>query len=284
VEFLRWDERPSLRRPVLVGAFEGWNDAGEAATMALRSLATTWSARRIASVDPEEFYDFSATRPEVHLVDGVTRRIEWPANELWVAAAPAHDIVLLLGVEPQLRWRTFCTGLLGAASDLGVELVITLGALLADVPHTRAVRVTGAAHDPDLAQRLGLQRSRYEGPTGIVGVLHDTCAAQGMPSASLWAAVPHYVHQVPSPKAALALVERAAVLVGASVDPAPLRDAAEEYVRQVSEQVEADEDAAAYVARLEAADDAEQEAERPLPSADALAAEVERFLRDHRRE
>lgn len=252
--------------------------------MALRSLATSWSARRIASVDPEEFYDFSATRPEVHLVDGVTRRIEWPANELWVAAAAAHDVVLLLGVEPQLRWRTFCAGLLGAASDLGVELVITLGALLADVPHTRPVRVTGAAHDPDLAQRLGLQRSRYEGPTGIVGVLHDTCAAQAMPSASLWAAVPHYVHQVPSPKAALALVERAAVLVGASVDPAPLRDAADEYVRQVSEQVEADEDAAAYVARLEADDDAEQEAERSLPSADALAAEVERFLRDHRRE
>ena len=284
MDFLRWEERPSLRRPVLVAAFEGWNDAGEAATMALRSLSESWSARRIATVDPEEFYDFSSTRPEVRLVDGLTRRIEWPANELLVATSAAHDVVLLTGVEPQLRWRTFCAGLLSATTGLGVELVITLGALLADVPHTRPVRVTGAAHDPDLARRLSLQRSQYEGPTGIVGVFHDACAAAGVPSASLWAAVPHYVHQVPSPKAALALVERAAVLVGASIDPGPLRAAADEYVRQVTEHVEADEDAAAYVAGLEAADDAQKEAERSLPSADALADEVERFLRDHRRD
>jgi proteasome assembly chaperone (PAC2) family protein len=285
VEYVRWEDRPTLRRPVLVAAFEGWNDAGDAATLALRWLIDAWSATRFATIDPEEFYDFSSTRPQVRLVDGMTRHIDWPANELWVASAPgaAHDVVLLLGIEPQLRWRTFCTTIVQLTAELGVELVVALGALLADVPHTRPVRVTGAAHDPDLAARLGLQRSQYEGPTGIVGVLHDAFAQRGLPSASLWAAVPHYIHQVPSPKAALALVEQAAVLIGAPVESAGLREAAEEYVREVDERVEAEEDAAAYVARLEAADDAEQE-EMILPSGDSLAAEVERFLRDHRRE
>ena len=287
METLRWEQQPRLRRPLLVAAFEGWNDAGDAATLAVRYLAETWSARKFAAIDPEEFYDFTVTRPQVKLADGVTRRIEWPANELWAASVPGtgRDVVFLRGVEPQLKWRTFCETVVGAARTVGTELAITLGALLADVPHTRPVHVTGTAHEPELASRLGLQRSRYEGPTGIVGVLHDACNTAGMPSASLWAAVPHYIHQVPSPKAALALVERTAALVGGRVNPVELKVAADTYEREVSEHVANDAEAAAYVAELEDADDHQPEEEHDggpltLPSADVLAAEVERYLRD----
>jgi proteasome assembly chaperone (PAC2) family protein len=288
MEIVRWDQRPQLRRPVLVAAFEGWNDAGDAATLAVRYLCETWGARRFASLDPEEFYDFTTTRPTVKLVDGITRTIEWPGNELWAASVPGtgRDVVLLQGVEPQLKWRTYCGAVLEVAEFLRVELAVTLGALLADVPHTRPVRVTGTAHDTELATRLGLQRSRYEGPTGIVGTLQDACAKIGIPSASLWATVPHYVHQVPSPKAALALVERSAGLLGARVNPLELRVAADTYVTEVSARVADDEDASAYVTQLEEADDLEQRteaAEGALPSGDTLAAEVERFLREHPR-
>jgi predicted ATP-grasp superfamily ATP-dependent carboligase len=206
---------------------------------------------------------------------------------LWAASVPGagRDVVFLRGVEPQLKWRTFCSTVVGAARSVGTELAITLGALLADVPHTRPVHVTGTAHEPELASRLGLQRSYYEGPTGIVGVLHDACTVAGMPSASLWAAVPHYVHQVPSPKAALALVERTATLVGARVNPVELKAAADTYEREVSERVDSDEEAAAYVAQLEDADDEQLPEEEDggsasLPSGDALADEVQRYLRD----
>jgi predicted ATP-grasp superfamily ATP-dependent carboligase len=287
METVRWEHRPQLRRPLLVAAFEGWNDAGDAASLAVRYLAETWSARKFATIDSEDFYDFSLTRPQVKLVDGVTRRIDWPANDFWAASVPGagRDVVFLRGVEPQLKWRTFCATVVGAARSVGTELVITLGALLADVPHSRPVHVSGTAHEPELASRLGLQRSHYEGPTGIVGVLHDACTAAGIPSASLWAAVPHYVQQVPSPKAALALVERTAVLVGGRVNPIELRAAADTYEREVSEHVANDAEAAAYVARLEDADDHQTEEEQAggsitLPSADVLAAEVERYLRD----
>jgi predicted ATP-grasp superfamily ATP-dependent carboligase len=287
MDILRWEQRPQLRRPLLVAAFEGWNDAGDAATLAVRYLAETWSARKFAAIDPEEFYDFTVARPQVKLVDGITRQIEWPTNELWAASVPGagRDVVFLRGVEPQLKWRTFCSTIVGAARSVGTELAITLGALLADVPHTRPVHVTGTAHEPELASRLGLQRSHYEGPTGIVGVLHDACKEAGMPSASLWAAVPHYVHQVPSPKAALALVERTAALVGARVNPVELRVAADTYERDVSERVENDEEAAAYVAQLEDADDEQQADDEAngsvaLQSGDALAADIERYLRE----
>jgi predicted ATP-grasp superfamily ATP-dependent carboligase len=286
MEIVRWERRVQLRRPVLIAAFEGWNDAGDGASLAVGYLAEAWSARRFATVDPEEFYDFTATRPQVRLGDDGARQIDWPSTELWAAGLPGtgRDVVLLRGVEPQLRWRTFCAAVVGVARTVGAELVVTLGALLADVPHTRPVRVSGMAHDPMLAERLGLHRSTYEGPTGIVGILHDACIRAGLPSASLWASVPHYVSQVPSPKAALALVERSAALVGTRVDPVELRAAALAYVEQVSERVADDEDAAAYVAQLEAADDEEQESASALPSGDTLAAEVERFLREHRRE
>jgi proteasome assembly chaperone (PAC2) family protein len=281
MDYVRWDDRPKLRRPVLVAAFEGWNDAADAATTAARFLRDHWAARQFASLDPEEFYDFSSTRPQVHLLDGLTREIVWPANELFAASLPGNerDVIVLLGTEPGLKWRTFCSQVVDVATALNVELFITLGALLADVPHTRPVRVTGTAADAELVSRLGLQRSRYEGPTGIVGVMHDAFSKAKVPSASLWAAVPHYVAATPSPKAALALVERTAELLGSSVPTTALEIASASYERQVSEVVESDDDVSEYVHRLEeSSDDGEDEEE--LPTGDALAAEFEKFLRD----
>lgn len=274
----------------MVVAFEGWNDAGDAASLALSYLARAWSAEGFASIDPEEFYDFTETRPLVRLSEAGDRSIDWPEVELLAARlptdgdAPGRDVLLVRGVEPQLKWRTFCGLLTEVAVGYRAEMALILGALLADVPHTRPVRVTGSADDESLAVRLGLARSRYEGPTGIVGVLHHALSGAGVPSASFWASVPHYVHQVPSPKAALALVERSASVLGAPVDPLDLRAAAADYERQVSERVADDEDAAAYVASLEEADDAESDhAPTLLADPDRLAEEVERFLRHHPR-
>lgn len=284
VEALKWNDRPRLNRPVMIAAFEGWNDAGNAASGAAEYLARRWEARPFAEIDPEEFYDFTATRPQVHLEEGLTRVIEWPANVLAAASVPGRDgdVVFFHGVEPQLRWRTFCQGVVTAARDLGVELVVTLGALLAEVPHSRPVRVTGTAGDPALASRLGLQRSRYEGPTGIVGILHDACSRASIPSASMWANVPHYLSQTPSPKATLALVNKTAGLLGSSVPTTDLEIASASYERQVSELVAADEDAADYVARLEREhlEPGEEEEGGDAPSGDDLAAEAEKFLRD----
>ena len=279
MDHVRWDERPRLRRPVLVAAFEGWNDAAESATTAVRYLRDRWGGRPFASIDPEEFYDFSSTRPQVRLTDGFTREIVWPANELSAAslAHHDHDVVMLVGSEPQLRWRTFCAEVVDVAVELRVELIVILGALLADVAHTRPVKVSGSAASPELVTRLGLQRSRYEGPTGIVGVLHDALAKAKVPSASLWAAVPHYVAATPSPKAALALVERAASLIEVPVVTADLAQLAADYERQVSEVVAADEDVSAYVSRLEESSDSEG---LELTSGEELAAELQRFLRE----
>jgi proteasome assembly chaperone (PAC2) family protein len=302
MELVHWVDRPDLRRPLFVIAFEGWNDAGDAATQAVDYFAQEWRARRCATIDPEEFYDFTVTRPTVRPVAGGGRLLEWPQVEVLAAEVPtgAHDVLLLRGVEPQLRWRTFCEAVVSIVATMQAELVVVLGALLADVPHTRPVRITGTSSDQELAERAGFSASTYEGPTGIVGVLVDALRQADLPAASLWAAVPHYVHQVPSPKAALALVERAAELLGAPVDPVALREAAISYERQVSERVADDEDAAAYVAQLEDAEDLESPGPAPDPgsgavpghqagplppgSADTLAAEVERFLRDHRRQ
>jgi proteasome assembly chaperone (PAC2) family protein len=284
---VQWDHHPTLRRPVLVVAFEGWNDAGDAASLAVSYLARAWDAVKFAEIDPEEFFDFTETRPQVKVVEGATRTVEWPLTEFLHAEVPGtnRDVVLVRGVEPQLKWRTFTSHIVEVAREVGVDLAATLGALLADVPHTRPVKVTGTTDDEELAGRLHLEASSYEGPTGIVGVLHDALQQSGMRTASFWAAVPHYVHQVPSPKAALALVERSATLVGARVNPLELRVAAEEYERRVSERVADDEDAVAYVAQLEEADDDERREEEATAAAlpvDAgrLADEVERFLRD----
>src|SRR5919201_6400907 len=259
---LRVHRRPELARPVLIGAFRGWNDGAQAASLAAGYLAKTWSAKRFADVDPEDFFDFQATRPHVSLEDGLTRRIDWPETAFYHARPERldRDVVLLLGIEPNLRWRTFSELLVGLTRELGGELVITLGALLADVPHTRPSPVTGSASDPDLVRRLGLSSSRYEGPTGIVGVLHDACKRAGIPSASLWAAVPHYVSLTPSPRAAVALCERLGELIGVSVDVDELEEAAQSYEEQVSAAVASDEETAAYVEDLESRVDSLEEA------------------------
>ncbi|MEW6152594.1 MAG: PAC2 family protein [Actinomycetota bacterium] len=279
MDYVRWDDRPALRRPVLIAAFEGWNDAGDAATTAVRYLRDRWGAHAFASVDPEEFYDFSATRPHVKLNAGLTREIVWPSNQLaWASLRPeGRDVVTLLGTEPQLKWRTFCEQLVGVVTELDVEMVVVVGALLADVAHTRPVRVTGSAATEELATRLGLRRSRYEGPTGIVGVLQDALARAEVPSASLWAAVPHYVAGTPSPKAALALVQRATSLISVPVVTADLAQLAADYEQEVSEVVASDEDVSAYVARLEENTDSEG---LELASGEELAAELQQFLRD----
>jgi proteasome assembly chaperone (PAC2) family protein len=278
---LRIDHRPELERPVLVAAFRGWNDGAQAASLAAGYLAKTWGAERFAEVEPEGFFDFQATRPHVSLVEGVTRRIDWPETVFYHARPNGldRDVVLLLGIEPNLRWRTFTELVVGLTRDLGVELLITLGALLADVPHTRPAPVTGSATDSDLVERLGLSASRYEGPTGIVGVLHDACGQEGIPSASLWAAVPHYVSLTPSPKGALALCGRLGALIGVEVEADELEEAAQNYEEQVSEAVATDEETASYVDELERRADQLEET-TDLPSGDALAAELTRFLRE----
>jgi proteasome assembly chaperone (PAC2) family protein len=279
---LRILERPVLTRPVLVAAFRGWNDGGQGASLAGGYLAKTWNAERFAEIDPEGFFDFQSTRPHVSLVDGLTRRIDWPENAFYHAHLEGadRDAVLLLGIEPNLRWGAFTDVIVGLAKELGVELMVSLGALLADVPHTRPSPVTGSATDPALIEQLGLSTSRYEGPTGIVGVLHDACRREEIPSVSLWAAVPHYVSLTPSPRAAKALCERLAELLSAEIDIDDLDEAAEAYAEQVSEAVAADSDTAAYVEELEQrADEAEQEAN--IPSGEALAAELARYLREH---
>ena len=282
VSHLRIERRPSLRRPVLVAAFRGWNDGAQGASLAASFLAQTWSARRFADIDPEEFFDFQVSRPHVALEDGITRRIDWPDTAFLHAELPGieRDAVLLLGIEPNLRWRTFSGEIVAVAQDLGIELVVTLGALLADVPHTRPAPVTGSASDPALVRELGLATSRYEGPTGIVGVLHDTCRRAGLPSASLWAAVPHYASLAASPKAALALCARLSTLLSVDVELGELERASEAYERQVSEAVAQDEETQAYVDELERRRDALGE-ELDVPSGDTLAAELTRFLREH---
>jgi predicted ATP-grasp superfamily ATP-dependent carboligase len=278
---LRVAHRPELSRPVLITAFRGWNDGGQGASLAGGYLAKTWSAARFAEIEPEGFFDFQVTRPHVSLVDGETRRLDWPDNAFYHATIPrlGRDAVLMLGIEPNVRWKTF-TGLIAdLARDLGVELVITLGSLLADVPHTRPSPVTGGATDSELIERLGLQRSRYEGPTGIVGVLHDACAHAGLPSVSLWAAVPHYVSLAPSPRAALALCNRLGEILDANIDTAELDEASERYSEQVSEAVASDDETAAYVAELEQRADVIAD-EEDLPSGESLAAELTKFLRE----
>jgi len=281
---LRIHERPTLERPVLIGAFRGWNDGGQAATLASGYLARLWGARKFADIDPELFIDFQATRPTVSLEEGRTRKIEWPENTLFHARIPEleRDAILLIGVEPNYRWRTFSELIVDLAQSLGVELAVTLGALVADVPHTRPAPVTGAATDQNLVEELGLQLSRYEGPTGIVGVLLDACRRAGIPSVSLWAAVPHYVQLAPSPPAARALCERLSGVLGTQIDVRELDEAAAEYVEQVSQAVATDADTLAYVEELERRADSLDwlEESDQLPSGEALAAEIARFLRE----
>jgi predicted ATP-grasp superfamily ATP-dependent carboligase len=276
---LRIASRPTLKRPILVAAFRGWNDGGQGASLAAGYLARAWGAARFAEIDCEGFFDFQAARPHVSLVDGKTRKIEWPDTAFHHASIPGtdRDAVVLLGVEPNLRWRQFTELIVDLAEDLGVELVITLGSLLADVPHSRPSPVTGSANDQDLIDELGLERSRYEGPTGIVGVLHDACSQRGLKSLSLWAAVPHYVSLAPSPRAALALCERLGTLIGSQIDTQELQEAADAYAEQVSAAVASDEETQAYVEELEQRADT---IEAENVSGETLAAELTRYLRE----
>ncbi len=281
---LIWEHRPDgLRAPALVCAFTGWNDAGDAASAALQFLGASLGATRFARIDPEDFYDFQATRPKVKLVDGHTREIEWPEVEIYAARVPRapRDLVLMQGAEPSMRWRSFSKLVVDLAEALGTQLVVTMGALLADVPHSRPVPITGLSSDEVLVDRLGLQPTTYEGPTGIVGVLHAACQAAGVPTASLWASVPHYVAAAPNPKAALALVRKLESLVGVSVDAEELERSASDYDRQVSLAVQSDPDVQAFVERLEraAAEEEDEMRSQDLPSGDVLAREFQRFLR-----
>jgi proteasome assembly chaperone (PAC2) family protein len=280
---LEWDHRPELRRPVLVAGFEGWNDAADAASDAAAWLTQRYDADRFAWIDPEEHFDFQSRRPAVELVDGVTRTITWPANACFAVRLDGerHDLVVVRGVEPNLRWRSFCRAILDVARETRCELLVTFGALLADVPHTRPMRITGAATDPDLVSQLGLQQSHYEGPTGIVGVLHDAARATGMASASLWAPVPHYVAAPPNPVATRALLDRFGQLIGARLDLGELEQQAGTWRSRVDDVVAGDDDVRAYVHQLEERHDAEPDIAE-IPSGEALAAELERFLREQR--
>jgi proteasome assembly chaperone (PAC2) family protein len=281
---LIWEHRPDgLRAPALVCAFTGWNDAGDAASAALQFLGASLHATRFARIDPEDFFDFQATRPKIQLVDGRTRKIEWPEVEIYAARVPRapRDLILIQGAEPSMRWRTFCKMIVDLAEVLGTQLVVTLGALLADVPHSRPVPITGLSSDDALVHRLGLQQSGYEGPTGIVGVLHSACQEAGVPSASLWASVPHYVAAAPNPKAALSLIRSFEGVAGIVVDAGVLEESSEDYERQVNAAVATDPDVKAFVERLEQTLDENTDDIEPgdLPSADSIARDFQRFLR-----
>ncbi len=260
---------------MLIAAFEGWNDAGDAASLAAQWLADRWAPEPLAEIDAEEFFDFTTTRPRVHLDDEGDRVIEWPANIFTWGTTSGTDVVVLVGTEPQLHWRRFCAQIVDVAHSIDARLVLTLGALLAEVPHSRPTSVVGTAADPAIVQRLELTPSRYEGPTGIVGVLGDACRRAGLAGASLWAAVPAYVPGAPSPKAALALVEHTAELVGVPTVVTDLEIAAAAYERQVSEIVAEDEEMTGYLETLEERFDRDEGA-----STASLAEEVERFLRN----
>ena len=277
-------DHPKLNQPSFICAFRGWNDGGEAASIALRYLHERWNARVFAAIDPEEFYDFQVTRPTVRLEEGVSRVIEWPQAEFSVASVQGRDVVLFGASEPNIRWRAYTKAVLAVAEELRSRMLVTLGAFLTDVPHSRPVPVVGSAVDEDTADRLGLARSQYEGPTGIVGVLHDAANRTGLSSVSLWAAVPHYLPAAPNPKAALALVERVRELIGLSVDTEPLTQAVGSWEQTVLGVLNESDELSEYVARLEAAVDEGAErrrlAEEQVPSGESIAAELERFLEE----
>jgi proteasome assembly chaperone (PAC2) family protein len=287
VTALQWSARPQLRDPVLVAGFTGWNDAADAASDAVTWLARHFDARPFAAFDPQEHYDFQANRPTVELLDGVIRDVIWPTLEFSAAPAngPGPDLVLLTGPEPNLRWKGFCATVIDVARETGCRMVVTFGALLADTPHTLPVRVTGSTTDQRLMDQLGLERSRYEGPTGIVGVLHDACRAAGITSASFWAPVPHYVATPPNPPATRALLDRFAAFTGRTLDLRELAVASEAWKSRVDSAVDADDDMREYVSRLVEESDADVDEpevgnEEEIPSGDSIAAAFEEYLRE----
>jgi hypothetical protein len=289
-----------LKRPMVIMAFAGWNDAAESATSAARYLAQLWPSQPLASIDPEEFYHFGLSRPYVRFKSGsrTEREVVWPATEFTVCSPPSLDRNLIVGVaiEPHLKWRTYCDAVIRLAQGSHASLVLTLGALLAEVPHTRPVRLVGGAHDPELAARLGIRPTRYEGPTGIVGVLNTLCREQGVPTASLWANVPHYISGIENPKAAMALVQRVLTLLNLEADLTDLEDATRQFEQNLEEIVSQNAKIRDYIRRLERKkpDDEEEaepepasgaaEASDELPPSADLVAEIEQFLKQHRPE
>ncbi len=278
---VEWIFRPEVSRPVVVCAFAGWNDGGEAATTAALHLRDRWVARRFAAMDPEDFYDFQVNRPTVRMQAGLTRRLTWPRNDFYVAGPGGRDVVLLIGVEPNVRWRTYCETVLQVAGEVDAAMLVTLGAFLADVPHTVASPVAASSTDPEWLSRPGVEPARYEGPTGIVGVLHDAAAGVGLPSLSLWGAAPHYLPSTANPKVALALLEAVRDLLGLQVDTGDMERVATGWQRRVDEEIAEDAELSDYVRRLEDASRDSQDL-GPVPSGEDLAAELERYLRDHR--
>ena len=274
---------PPLRDPVLIAAFEGWNDAGDAASGAVEHLELTWDAKPLAELDSEDYYDYQVNRPIIRQVDGVTREIVWPTTQLSLCTPPGsdRDVMLMRGIEPNMRWRSYCDELLEFVEELGVHTVVILGALLADTPHSRPVPVTGTAHSIEAAEQFSLEKSRYEGPTGIAGVLQDACVKAGVPAVSFWAAVPHYVSQPPNPKATVALLQRVEEVLDIEVPLGDLPNQAEDWEESVSEMTRDDEEIAEYVRSLEERGDAETDISDAISKidGDALAAEFERYLR-----
>ncbi len=273
MDFVELEGNPKLRHPRVVAAFRGWNDAGGAASLAAGYLRSVTDAERFAVIDSEPFVDYQQTRPTVSMVDGDVRHVEWPVTEVF--ASQDHDLMIVLGTEPNMRWRAFSDSIVDLAQRYRSRLVITMGALLADTPHTRPVPVSASASDPDLMSRHGLVRSTYEGPTGIVGVLHDSCSRAGLVSASLWAATPHYISAAPNPQAALALLERLADIAGTPAGSPELERAASEYQLRVASAIADDPDVAGYVEQLEQAADRDDP-----PTGEELAADFERYLRE----
>ncbi len=282
-----------LRRPLLIMAWSGWNDAAESATTAARYLATSLSAEKFAEIDPEEFYHFGMSRPYVRFKPGseTEREVVWPSTEFSLAQSPelARDLIVGVAIEPHLRWKAYCDAVLELARRCEVTLVLTLGALLAEVPHTRPVRLVGGATDPEIAARLGIRPTRYEGPTGIVGVLNTICRDQGLATASLWANVPHYISGIENPKATLALVRRVLPLLGATPDLSDLEEAGKQFDQNLTEIVAQNAKIAGYIKKLESRDAEEPSPVEPgqasdLPPASELVAEFEQFLRQQRPE
>jgi proteasome assembly chaperone (PAC2) family protein len=294
MSYLEVTELPSLRSPVLVMAFRGWNDAGQAATSAVRLLIEGWSAQRFATIDPEEFFDFTTTRPTIRLAPGRQRELEWPGNAFFYKADPAlsRDFVLLLGTEPHLKWRAFTGAVAELAQRCGVTLVVGLGALLSETPHSRSVPLTGFATDPELAARLEqlhIVPTRYEGPTGIVGTIHDACRRQGLSAVSLWAAVPHYLGTTENPKGAAALLRQLDALFSLGLGFSGLERAVADFEREVARAIASNPEIAAYVQELERRADSLTEEEAAagavggeLPSGEILIEELEEFLKDKR--
>lgn len=278
-DLVRWLAEPDLQRPTIICAFSGWNDAGNAASQSAQAMIEHWNAMPIGELDPEQFTDFATIRPHVRLDNEQHRRIVWPTAGVWSASLPGTDVIIVLGPEPSLRWRLYTEQIIGIASKFGVTMAITMGALLADVPHTRPAQLLITSSDPGLIDRYSLEPSTYEGPTGIVGVLSTAFANAGIPCVSLWAAVPNYANALPSPPATLALLERACQLVGSPRPSTSLAGQFGDYVASVDALVESNE-LEDYVARLE--DALGESPAEPDPS--ELVEEVERFLRDNKPE